>query len=305
LIIPDTEADPDWQVVKGTHWIAAYAGVPIMDGGNVIGFINLDSETPGAFTALHESRLEAFASQAAIALKNARLFNELERRNNELDSFTHTVAHDLKSPLQALLAYIAILGMQLDDGQLDASAATLKDMQGRVKGMAGMIDGLLRLATLRHSNEAVEPVEMEPVMQAAISRFDPSIQEHNVSIQIAPFTPPALGYGPWIEEVWANLISNAIKYTAPYTPTPHLMMCGYLLDDNVRYEVQDNGPGISEEDQLRLFEMFTRFNTQVSGHGLGLSIVQRIVTKLGGTVGADSIPGAGSTFWFTLPRVPD
>src|SRR5437016_11199422 len=97
LLIRDTSEHPDWATIATTAAMGAYAGVPIHGGSEVIGFINLESALPGAFSARDRARLQAFADQAAIALNNARLFKQLNLQNAELDAFTHTVAHDLKS----------------------------------------------------------------------------------------------------------------------------------------------------------------------------------------------------------------
>ena len=115
--------------------------------------------------------------------------------------------------------------------------------------------------------------------------------------------PEVSGYGPWIEEVWANYISNAIKYGGP---KPCVELGAALQQDGmVRFWVRDQGPGIPPEAQSRLFVPFSQVGqVHEAGHGLGLSIVRRIVEKLGGQVGVESQPGQGSLFFFTLPAAP-
>ena len=109
-----------------------------------------------------------------------------------------------------------------------------------------------------------------------------------------------MGYGPWVEEVWTNDISNAIHYGGQ---PPRVELGATVEGENrVRFWVRDNGPGLTPKEQARLFMPFERLNqAQIKGHGLGLSIVRRIVEKLGGQVGVHSVPGEGSTFSFTLP----
>jgi two-component system sensor histidine kinase/response regulator len=112
----------------------------------------------------------------------------------------------------------------------------------------------------------------------------------------------ALGYGPWIEEVWANYLSNAMKYGGR---PPRLELSADTMDGKVRFRVRDNGPGLTPEQQARLFTPFTRLHqARATGQGLGLSIVRRIMEKLGGEAWVESEPGKGSTFGFTLPRAP-
>ena len=112
--------------------------------------------------------------------------------------------------------------------------------------------------------------------------------------------PIASGYAPWIEEVWVNYVSNAIKYGGR---PPHIELgATRQANDTIRFWVRDNGGGLTLEEQSRLFTAFTRLHqARAKGHGLGLSIVKRIIEKLGGTVGVESEIGAGSTFYFILP----
>jgi signal transduction histidine kinase len=133
------------------------------------------------------------------------------------------------------------------------------------------------------------------------SRLANVIEERQARITMPHRWPDALGFAPWVEEVWVNYVSNALKYGGE----PPLVSVGGEIQpgaEHVRFWVRDNGPGLTQDQQDRLFTPFTRLGQiKVEGHGLGLSIVQRIVDKLGGEVGVDSAPGQGSTFWFTLP----
>jgi signal transduction histidine kinase len=111
--------------------------------------------------------------------------------------------------------------------------------------------------------------------------------------------PAALGHAPWIEEVWVNYLSNGMRYGGK---PPKLELGGETVSDKVRFWVRDNGPGISEEQKVRLFAPFTQLGqARTGGQGLGLSIVRRIMEKLGGEAWVESEPGKGSKFGFTLP----
>ncbi|MBN2389779.1 MAG: HAMP domain-containing histidine kinase [Anaerolineae bacterium] len=125
------------------------------------------------------------------------------------------------------------------------------------------------------------------------------IDEKQAHLILPESWPVALGYAAWVEEIWANYLSNALKYGGD---PPQITLGWEALDTGFRFWVQDNGAGLTAEEQARLFSPFTRLDqVSVKGHGLGLSIVQRIGEKLGGQVGVESAPGQGSTFWFTLP----
>lgn len=308
LAIPDAQSQPGWVVPS---WTRSYAGAPICLEDEVIGFLNLDNSTPGFYNMTHARRLRAFADQAAIAIRNARLYEsihhhatELEARNVELDAFTYTVAHDLKAPLHIILGFANLLTTDYADEVSDEAHDHLCLIEGYAHRMNKMIENLLTLAHLREAEEAVEEVAIAPVVQAALERLKGRVDDRAVTIEVADNLPPALGYGPWLEEVFANLIDNAIKYIGKDNPEPRIAIQGIFQEDNhtVRYEVEDNGTGIQPDNIERLFEMFTRFHTgEIGGSGLGLSIVRRIITKLNGEVGVESVPGEGSTFWFTLP----
>ena len=227
---------------------------------------------------------------------------ELEREQllQDLDAFSHTVAHDLKSPLAIAIGYSEILSETLD--LTEDEHRMFKHVLRASQQMRRIIDELLKFASLQRQYEIdFEPVEMRPVVNSTLERMMYEIEKYKATIRLPSTFPPALGYAPWIEEIWANYISNAIKYGG----RPPIITIGADVeaDGMVRYWVKDNGRGIEPEDQERLFREFIRLGKiRVKGSGLGLSICKRIARHLGGDVGLESTVGEGSTFWFTLPR---
>jgi two-component system sensor histidine kinase/response regulator len=145
-----------------------------------------------------------------------------------------------------------------------------------------------------------ELLDMGTVVAEVRQRLAQLIEEHQAETILPDAWPVALGYGPWVEEVWANYLSNAIKYGGP---SPRVELGATAQPDGmIRFWVRDNGPGLTRDEQARLFKSFTqRRQVRISGHGFGLSIVRRIVEKLGGQVGVESKVGEGSVFYFTLP----
>jgi signal transduction histidine kinase len=229
---------------------------------------------------------------------------ELEAQNEELDAFAHTVAHDLKGALGHMVGYAQVLAE-------DHTALPEKDLRKYLqtiarsgKRMSKIIDELLLLASVRKvEGIKLGPLDMDSIVSEVLERLRYLIDEHLPEVHLPTTWPVAVGYGPWVEEVWLNYISNAIKYGG----RPPRVELGATVpgepDEQIRFWVRDNGPGLTPEEQNRLFVPFTRVGRiQAKGHGLGLSIVQRIMSKLNGRVGVESEVGAGSTFYFTLPR---
>jgi PAS domain S-box-containing protein len=280
--------------------------VPLRTKNEIIGSLQaLDSE-PHRFTDSDTTLLEALAASAASAIENARLVNALKRRsrelresNKELEAFAHTVAHDLKSPLTHIVGYADILSTCTEDITEDRTQKYLQAIQRSGRKMTNIIDELLLLAQLRQEDVTLMKLDMRYVVKEALERLQPLIDRHNVEISLPERWPSSLGYAPWVEEVWVNYLSNAIKYGG--TPPRVEMGTERKGEDYVRFWVKDNGEGLSQEEQERLFIPFTRMDEiRAQGYGLGLSIVQRIVQKLNGEVWVESTKGEGSTFGFTL-----
>ncbi|GAB4540564.1 MAG: hypothetical protein Kow0063_30500 [Anaerolineae bacterium] len=226
---------------------------------------------------------------------------ELQARNEELDAFAHTAAHDLRTPLALIISTIRVLNAQ-HQSSLDEDTQELLGMISRTAfRMNHIINELLLLAEVRKAKAHISRLDMASVVAGAQERLAQQIQDNQVEIKLPDTWPPALGHALWIEEVWVNYISNAIKYGGQ----PPRLELGATDQSNrmVRFWVRDNGPGLTPEEQARLFTPFTRLDqVRATGHGLGLSIVKRIVEKLDGEVGVESQPGQGSLFFFTLPR---
>lgn len=243
--------------------------------------------------------------QHNLARQNQQLQQEIVEREKlieELDAFAHTVAHDLKNPLGVTVTQAQFLRRFHHRMTIEEFEENLDLILKNGHKMNNIIYELLLLSSVRIEKVEPEPFDMAEVVSEAVDRLSFLIEENEAKVIILPnnMWPVTLGYAPWIEEVWVNYISNAIKYGGQ-PPSAEL---GVTVQDNglARFWVKDNGVGISDEEQARLFVPFNRLNqVRVHGHGLGLSIVQRIMKKLGGDVGVESQPGQGSTFSFYLP----
>lgn len=172
--------------------------------------------------------------------------------------------------------------------------------------MSNVLDELIVLASVRRQRVRLDPFDIGRVVFEAEERVRGFAEEHNAEIIKPDSWPKVLGHGPWVKEVWTNYLSNAVKYGGrPDEGIPPHIEIGFDEQHDtgyVRFWVRDNGRRIPPEEQARLFTPFTRLEeAHAQGHGLGLSIVKRIVEKLGGEVGVTSTPGEGSGFSFTLP----
>jgi signal transduction histidine kinase/DNA-binding response OmpR family regulator len=252
--------------------------------------------------------IEALSSSTAIAINNAALVAslqehtaDLQMRNEELDAFAHMVAHDLKNPLSPIIGYVQFI-KKYYASHMDSSAMEyLSEIEQNGFKMQNIIDELLLLSMLRKTEVELQPLDMDSIVKSAVIRLTHMVEEHHGKVSWQKGMPRALGHQSWVEQVWINYVSNALKYGG----RPPLVEIGASTNEEtcmVEYWVRDNGLGLTDEQCSRLFTPFTRLDqVRVEGHGLGLSIVRRIVEKLGGEVSVRSSLGEGSVFSFTLP----
>lgn len=247
------------------------------------------------------ARVQAHLGLRALQRDLQREIVERDKLIAELDAFAHTVAHDLKGPVTAIIGYAQVLESIYDTLSEEELSHYLGRITQRGQDMANIIDELLLLSGVRKMEQIkLEALEMGSIVARSLRRLSEMIEKYQAEIILPDTWPKTVGYGPWIEEVWINYISNAIKYGGQ----PPRVELGAIeqAEGTVRFWVRDNGAGLSDEDQERLFTPFTRLSqANVEGHGLGLSIVRRIMEKLDKQVGVEADVGQGSTFFFTLP----
>jgi len=227
--------------------------------------------------------------------------DELRARNEELDAFAHTVAHDLKNPIASMMGFASLVLNyydRMDAERIKEYLQLIVDSGYKIKQIINSI--LLLAGVTRQEQIQLAPLDMGDVIYSAQSRMLPLIEETQAQIIMPQRFPIAMGYAPWVEEVWANYLSNALKYGG--TPPRIEFGATPLKNGQIRFWISDNGMGIDVDAQEKIFLPFTRMSqAKIEGHGLGLSVVQRIVERLGGQVGVESEIGKGSRFYFTLP----
>ena len=283
---------------------------PILGREGPMGLIHINAfHRPRLFEPHEIELVQGIAAQLALALENARLMETAQAhaaaaqaRAQELDAFTFTVSHDLKSPLTNLQGFAEMIvedyGPQLDD----QGRQYLQRISANTKTMAQMIDELLLLSRVDRDERPPEPVDIGHVVENVLYQFEPVIKKRGVQVVIQPDLPTLLGQEVWLEQVFANLVGNAIKFIDDEQPEPRVEIGWRVRDGQVELWVSDNGIGIAPDDRERIFGLFTRLHTvRREGTGLGLAIVRRVIQRAGGQIWVESQPERGSRFCFTWP----
>jgi len=224
---------------------------------------------------------------------------DLKRRNKELDSYAHTVAHDLNSSLTGIVGFSEIL---IDpDKKLSKKTrdSYLKEIALSGRKMSSIIREILIFASMKKEDLVFSKVNIKEIIDSAVKRLKFQIKESSAHIKIENIIDCNC-YSPWMEEIWFNLISNAIKYGG----NPPVIQINCESDaDYIKYSVKDNGMGVDDDLKDIMFDENVKGKDHFSkGFGLGLSIVKRITEKLDGYITVDSEPGKGSVFSFYLKK---
>ena len=251
------------------------------------------------------SHLDTAAGKMVIAFvtditKRKQIERDLRARNRELDAFAHTVAHDLNSSMSLIVGYsdaLAAIHQTMTQEELH-NYLLLIARNGRK--MSNIISELLLFASMRKQDVPLKPLDMAAIVAEALRRLSYEIDAVNAEITQPSSYPQVIGYPAWVEEVWFNYISNALRYGGD---PPQIELGSTVCEDEaICFWVRDNGIGLTASQQAVVFNPpLQTGQLRVKGHGLGLSIVRRIVEKLDGEVYVESRVGEGSKFGFILP----
>lgn len=248
-----------------------------------------------------QARVNIQVELQRLRQQDQQLIEEQGQLIAELDAFAHTVAHDLKNPLAVISGFAEIMTLPDVDLSEEQKSEILNNIVISVNKTNRIIDALLMLANVRKATDLeMEPVNMSLIIPEIYGRLVLLFNEYDPEIISPESWPIGLGYAPWIEEIWTNYMSNALKYGGQ--PSRIELGADEPANGMIRYWIKDNGAGMTDEEASKLFVPFTRLAStkKIDGHGLGLSIVQRIAKKMGGEVGVESVVGEGSLFYFTL-----
>jgi len=229
---------------------------------------------------------------------------ELVKSVSELEAFSYSVSHDMRAPLRAMQGYAQLLVEECGN-QLSPEA---QDYLQRIRRASVRLDALIQdiLTYSRISRAEIEltNLDLDRLVEDVIAEY-PQLSAANAGIQVRHPLGRALGHAASLTQVISNLLTNAVKFVRPDAPS-RIEVFAERRDGRVRVCVRDNGLGIAEKDLERIFRIFERVhdNKSYEGTGIGLSIVKKAVERMGGTVGVESRPGEGSTFWFELNEAP-
>lgn len=310
---------PEFQVFPHNR-IHAWMAVPLKVTGKMIGIIALDGYQPAKFTERHAQLAVTYASQVAIALENARLFSdlqlelgnrknlivELESKNAELERFTYTVSHDLKSPLFTIRGFLGYLEQDALQGDHERLRLDIQRIGEATDKMHRLLNELLELSRIGRIKNESTIIPLNEIVREAAGLTAGRFLERGTRLQVDEGLPAVFGDRPRLVEVMQNLLDNACKFMGDQKQ-PHIHVG--CLDGRTEggmpvFFVRDNGIGIAPEHLERIFGLFNKLDPRSDGTGIGLTLVRRIIEVHGGRIWVESEAGRGTAFLFTLPTQP-
>jgi GAF domain-containing protein len=314
--IPDVKADPEY------HWVEAQRlgdyrtllSVPMLREGIPIGLLVLMRGEVRPFTDKQIELVMTFADQAAIAIKNVQLFDEIQDKSRQLEEasqhksqFLANMSHELRTPLNAILGYTELMADGAYGEPSEKMLGILKRLEANGKHLLGLINDVLDLSKIEAGQLVLElsDYSVQDIAQTVRSTLEPLAADKKLGfkVEVAPQLPSGRGDGRRLTQVLINLVGNAIKFT----DAGEVAIKAEANNGSFYVAVRDTGPGISATDQAKLFQEFQQADNAITkkkgGTGLGLAISKRIIEMHGGKIWVESQPGQGSTFTFTLPVI--
>jgi signal transduction histidine kinase len=304
----DVRFDPRYKPSVGAHElpvghvdVVSYLGAPVIPrNGTVIGGLFFGHRDRARFTEEHEGLAVGVAGWAAVAMDNARLYEEAVEASRARENLLHVVAHDLRNHANTVMLALPLVRRIVPPEK----AGRLETIELATSAMRRLLDDLVDIAAIEKGVLAVSPalVEGESLLADAGAVFVPSIEGRGLAARW-PSLPPAVKV--WADrdrilQILGNLIGNAIKFTPA---GGEIALTLSTRDTEVEIGVEDSGPGVPEADLDRVFDRFFRGSRpRGQGAGLGLAIARALVEAHGGRIGVDRAASGGARFYFTLPR---
>jgi signal transduction histidine kinase len=299
---------PNYGMPAGHLPVRSYLAVPVVArNGEVIGGLFLGHPEAGKFGEREERTVVGLAAQAAVAVDNARLYQNAKDAIAARDDFLSICSHELRTPLTSLklqtqLSQRVLEKNKIVDPAMDRFKKFLENANGQIDRLVRLVEDMLDIARIRAGKLSLSPERMDLaiMVQEVLERFGPQITANGVKVSLR-LDQGVLG--TWdrfrLEQVFVNLLTNALKYGAGSA----VEITAVNEGGAARLSVRDHGIGIDKANQQRIFERFERAVSKqnISGLGLGLFIVRQIVEAHGGTISVESEPGTGSCFTVDLP----
>ncbi len=281
------------------YWVHSLMIALRDDSGELRGFCKISRDMTDA------KRLDDLMRNINEELENrvVERTEQLLAANKDLESFSYTVSHDLRSPLRHISSFVSLLEEHLAERHDETTLRYLGTIGNSARHMSQLIDGLLAFSRLGRSAVNLTPVDFNMLVDAVVSQFSLDTEGRVVDWVIAPDLPVVQGDALLLREVWANLLNNAFKYTRRRERAR--IEIGWSVDPAVGYNfyVGDNGVGFDTKYAQKLFGVFQRLHraSDFEGTGIGLALTRRILERHGGSIWAESQPNVGSVFHFSLP----
>jgi GAF domain-containing protein len=312
--IADALADPEYTLteVQNLGGYRTMLGVPMLREGVPIGVLTLTRLQVCPFTDKQVELVTTFADQAAIAIENVRLFDEIQDKSRQLEiasqhksQFLANMSHELRTPLNAILGYTELMADGIYGELPEKTMGVLKRLESNGRHLLGLINDVLDLSKIEAGQLILDlsDYSLEDIAQTVRSTLEPLASDKKLTfkVEVSPKLPAGHGDGRRLTQVLINLVGNAIKFT----DAGEVVITGGANDGSFHLSVRDTGPGISVADQAKLFQEFQQADNAITrkkgGTGLGLAISKRIVEMHGGKIWVESQVGEGSTFSFTVP----
>lgn len=291
---------------------------PLIANGTPVGFMFFSSREPNTYAHAHVDIFQHIASQLAIMVEKGKLITklatqkeELQKKNSELkrlndmkNAFLGVAAHDLRNPISNIQLAVSLMMDNRFDIPEDEQQAMFAEITSQTHYMLNLLDELLDISQIESGKFSLDlkPIELGDFLQDIVQRHNRLAGVKGTSVHLGPVPAGSALADPMrLQQIMDNLVSNAVKYSPEKSD---ILVYTEKTEDEWRVCVQDEGPGLTEDDQQRLFKDFVRLSAKPTGGekstGLGLAITKRVIKAHGGQIGVESTVGKGATFWFTL-----